>query len=66
VATLGFRLPRLVPEYRAWRGALRLSDASGAESWRTMLVADAIGLLIVLALGLAIFFALRPPSKSPP
>jgi hypothetical protein len=66
VATFGFRLPRLVNEFRAWRGAVRLSDASGAESWRVFLVADAIGLLIVLAFGLMIFFVLRPRSKSQP
>jgi hypothetical protein len=66
VATFGFRLPRLVPEYRAWRGALRLGDASGAESSRTLLVADSMGLLIVLAFGLLIFFVLRPRGKSQP
>ena len=66
VATFGFRLPRLWPEYRAWRVAVRLSDRSGAEGWRTILAADAVGLLIVLGLGLAIFFALRPRSKSQP
>jgi hypothetical protein len=64
VATFGFRLPRLAHEFQAWRGAVRLSDASGAESWRTFLVADSIGLLIVLAFGLAIFFVLRPRAKS--
>jgi hypothetical protein len=66
VATFGFRLPRLVHELRAWRGAVRLGDASVAESWRPFLVADSIGLLIVLAFGLAIFFVLRPRSKSQP
>jgi hypothetical protein len=66
VATFGFRLPRLVNEFRAWRGAVRLSDASEAESWRIFLAADAIGLLIVLAFGLFIFFVLRPRSKSQP
>jgi hypothetical protein len=64
VATLGFRLPRLVNEFRAWRGAVRLGDASVAESLRTFLVADSIGLLIVLAFGLVIFFVLRPRRKS--
>jgi len=64
VATFGFRLPRLAHEIRAWRGAVRLGDASGAESLRTFLVADSIGLLIVLAFGLVIYFLLRPRSKS--
>ncbi len=66
VATLGFRLPRLMNEFRAWRGAVRMGDRSGAESWRTFLAADSIGLLIVLAFGVVIFFVLRPRSKSRP
>lgn len=66
VATLGFRLPRLVHEFRAWREAIQLGDASGAESWRNFLVADSTGLLIVLAFGLVIFFVLQPRGKSQP
>ena len=66
VATWGFRLPRVVHEFRAWREALRLSDRSGAASWREFLVADVIGLLMVLALGLVIWLVLRPPSPSQP
>jgi hypothetical protein len=66
VATFGFRLPRVAHEFRAWRGAVGLGDASGAEGWRTFLVADSIGLLIVLAFGLVIFFVLRPRGKSQP
>jgi len=66
VATLGFRLPRLAHELRAWREAVRLGDDSGAASWRTFLVADSIGLLIVLAFGLVIFFVLRARGKSQP
>jgi hypothetical protein len=64
VATLGFRLPRLVNEFRAWRGAVRLADASAADGWRMFLVADSIGLLFVLAFGVVIFFVLRPRTKS--
>jgi hypothetical protein len=66
VATFGFRLPRLVQEIQAWRGAVRLGDTSGAGSLRTFVVADSIGLLIVLAFGVMIFFVLRPHSKSQP
>jgi hypothetical protein len=66
VATFGFRLPRLVNEFRSWRGAVQLGDPSAAESWRTFLVADSIGLLIVLAFGLFVFFVLRPRGKSQP
>jgi len=66
VATFGFRLPRLVNEFRSWRGAARLGDATAAESWRILLIADSIGLLIVLAFGLVIFFVLRPRRQSQP
>jgi len=66
VATFGFRLPRLVNEFRAWRGAVRLADASAADGWRTFLVADSIGLLIVLVFGLVIFFVLRARNQSQP
>jgi hypothetical protein len=66
VATFGFRLPRVAHEFRAWRGAVRLGDGAGAESWRTFLAADSIGLLIVLAFGLVIFLVLRPRGKSQP
>jgi hypothetical protein len=62
-ATIGFRLPRLAHYLRE---ALRLGDSSGAEGWRTFLYVDAIGLLIVLAIGLAVFFVLRPLGKSQP
>ena len=65
-ATIGFRLPRLGHYFQNWREALRLGDTSGAEGWRTFLLVDSIGLLIVLAIGLAVFFALRPRGKSQP
>jgi len=65
-ATIGFRLPRLVHYFQDWRAALRLGDSSGAEGWRTFLLVDSIGLLIVLAIGLAVFFVLRPRGKSQP
>jgi hypothetical protein len=66
VATFGFRLPRLMHEIRAWRGAVRLGDASGAEGLRTFVIADSIGLLIVLTFGAVIYFVLRPRSTSQP
>jgi hypothetical protein len=64
VATFGFRLPRLALELRAWRGAVRLGDSPGAENWRTFVVADSIGLVIVLVFSLVIFFVLRPRDQS--
>jgi hypothetical protein len=66
VATFGFRLPRFVHELRTWREAVRLGDELGATSWLTFVVADSIGLLIVLAFGMVIYFVLRPRGKSQP
>jgi len=66
VATFGFRLTPLVRDFRAWRGAVRVGDASETEALRTYLAADSISLLIVLGLGLALFFVLRPRPKSRP
>lgn len=66
VATFGFRLAPLVRDFREWRGAVQLNDASEAEALRTHLAADSISLLIVLGLGLAIFFVLRSPVKNQP
>jgi hypothetical protein len=64
VATFGFRLMPLARDFRAWRGAVRLGEASEMAGLRTYLVAHSISLLIVLGLGLALFFVLRPRSKS--
>jgi hypothetical protein len=66
VATFGFRLPRIAHELRAWRAAARLNDASEAAKWGTFFVADSVGLLIVLAFGVVIYFVLRPRGKSQP
>ncbi len=65
-ATIGFRLPRLAHYFQNWREAARLGESSGAEGWRTFLLVDSIGLLIVTAIGLAVFFVLRPRGKSQP
>ena len=65
-ATIGLRLPRLAHYFLNWRDALRLGDSSGAQGWRTFLLVDSIGLLIVLAIALAVFFVLRPRGKSQP
>jgi hypothetical protein len=64
VGTAGFRLPRLVNEFRAWRDALGLTDASSAESWHTVVMVDLIGVLVVLAIGVVVFYVLRPKAKS--
>jgi H+/Cl- antiporter ClcA len=64
IGTIGFRLPRLVSELRQWRGALRLGEATAAEGWRAVLLVDCVGALVVLAIGIVVFYALRTRTKS--
>ena len=64
VGTAGFRLPRLVNEYRAWREALGIGDSSSIEGWHTVLMVDLIGVLVVLAIGVGVFYAVRPKARS--
>ncbi len=65
IGTVGFRVPRLVNEFRYWREALRIGDSSGAEGWRTHLLVDGIGAAFVLVIGLGVYWALRPRTKAP-
>jgi hypothetical protein len=53
-----------VNEYRAWRDALRLGDSSASEGWHRVLTVELIGVLVVLAIGIAVFYALRPKGKA--
>jgi H+/Cl- antiporter ClcA len=64
IGTVGFRLPRLVSEFRQWRETLRLGDASGAERWHTVLTVDLVGALVVLAIGVGVFYVLRPRTRA--
>jgi hypothetical protein len=64
VGTAGFRLPRLVNEYRAWREALGLGDTSASEGWHRVLTVELIGVLVVLAIGITVFYVLRPKAKA--
>ncbi len=63
VGTAGFRVPRLVKECKAWREALGLRDSSEVGGWHTVLMVDLIGVLVVLAIGIGVFFVLRPKAK---
>jgi len=40
------------------------ADPSGAEGWRTVLMVDMTAVLVVLAIGAGVFYALRPKVKS--
>ena len=64
VGTVGFRLPRLVSEFRQWREALGLGDEPSANGWHSILTVDLTASLVVLAVGLAVFYFLRPRAKA--
>lgn len=64
VGTAGFRVPRLVGEFREWRQALVAGDAMGAENWQTVFKVDLLACLVVLALGAAAFYLLRARTKA--
>ncbi|HYL65030.1 MAG TPA: hypothetical protein VE077_20645 [Candidatus Methylomirabilis sp.] len=64
VGTVGFRLPRLVSEFRQWREALGLGDETSASGWHSALTVDLIASLFVLVVGLAVFYFLRPRTKA--
>jgi hypothetical protein len=63
VGTAGFRLPRLVNESKAWREARGLGHSSDVEGWQRVLLVDLIGVLVVLAIGIGVFFLLRRKAK---
>ena len=63
VGTAGFRLPRLAHESKAWHEATGFGHSSEAEGWQRVLMVDLIGVLVVLAIGLGVFFLLRPKAK---
>jgi prepilin signal peptidase PulO-like enzyme (type II secretory pathway) len=64
VCTAGFRLPRLVNEFRNWREALGLGDTLASEGWHRVLTVEVIGVLVVLAIGVGAFYVLRLKAKS--
>lgn len=64
VGTVGFRVPRLVSEFRQWREALGSGDAISTESWHTVLKVDLAASLIVLAIAAGVFYLLRPRVKA--
>ena len=64
VGTAGFRLPRLVNEYRAWREALAVGDSSSVEGWRTVLMVDLSQCAGCTGNRSRVFYALRPKVKA--
>lgn len=66
IGTVGFRIPRLYGEFRQWREALRFGDGSSAEGWHTVLKVDLTASLVVLVLGVAAYYVLRPRTRPSP
>jgi hypothetical protein len=64
IGTVGFRLPQLVHDFREWREALKFGDSSTSDGWKAIFWVNSAGALIVLAIGVALFYALRPPEKA--
>ena len=56
-------MPRLVHELREWRAAAGIGEAWAVEASRRTLLVDLAGMIVVLAVGLTVFFVLRPDSR---
>lgn len=59
VGVAGFRLPSTYGAFRDWHSA-RFSDPSAAELYRLNFTANAVGIAIILAVALGVFYFLRP------
>jgi hypothetical protein len=64
VAVSGYRLPRVLRNFEEWRALLAV-DRSAANLYRTTFLVDAIGIAVVLAVGVGIFYLLRPRTTKP-
>jgi hypothetical protein len=63
VGSAGFRLPRVANEFRSWRDALALGDPPAAQAFRAAMIVDLISVLVVVAMGVGVFYALRTKEK---
>ncbi len=59
VAVSGYRLPATVRNVQGWRAALPL-DPSAADLYKTILTVNAVGIVIILAVAVGVFYLLRP------
>ena len=62
VAVTGYRLPKMVHDFRLWRSALPI-DPSAAELYRVELLVDVVGVAVILCVGLGVFYLFRSPAK---
>jgi hypothetical protein len=59
VGVTGFRLPRAVNDFRQWRSAFLTESSSVVEAYRTFFLVDVVGIAVVLAMGIGLFYLLR-------
>jgi hypothetical protein len=59
VAVSGYRLPRVFRNLQEWRAALPL-DPSAADLYRTTFMVEAVGVAVVVSVGIGVFYLLRP------
>jgi hypothetical protein len=64
VAVTGYRLPRVFRSFEEWRATLPI-DPSAADLYRTTFLVEAIGIAVVLVLGVGAFYLLRTRTTKP-
>ena len=64
VAVSGYRLPRVLRNFQEWRAALAV-DRSAADLYRTTFLVEAIGIAVVLVVGVGVFYLLRAQPTKP-
>ena len=65
VAVSGYRLPGTFRNLQQWRAALPV-DPSAAELYKTTFVVNAVGIAIILAVAVGVFYLLRPRAAQQP
>lgn len=63
VGVTGFRLPRMVHDFREWRSALGMESSSLVDAYRSIFLVDVIGIAVVLAIAIGLFYFLRSPKE---
>jgi hypothetical protein len=64
VAVSGYRLPRVLRNFQEWRATLAV-DRSAADLYRTTFLVEAIGIAVVLLVGVGVFYLLRARTTKP-
>ena len=64
VAVSGYRLPRVFRNFEEWRAALAV-DPTAAALYRTTFLVEAVGIAVVMVVGVRVFYLLRPRTTKP-